>query len=102
MCSNGSKLGLVSCDNPSAQWSSTDGELISPYCWGIGLSSILSVNEECTDLQLSTADGATAISRAETFMAVTQEFVETIPPPAVPTDSPTDIPTYYPTTSPTS
>ena len=95
MCSNGSKLGLVSCDHPSSQWYSTDGQLISPYCSSIGLSSFLSVNEECTDLQLSTtSDGATAISRAETFLAVTQEFVETIPPPP-------PAPTYYPTDNPT-
>ena len=186
MCSNGSKLGLVSCDNPSSQWYSTDGQLISPYCLSIGLSSFLSVNEGCTDLQLSTtsygaasapdngpykagiiaaitelkdstgssfiaikehmqgnnlvygefndsrltetleegvaagtfvkvkasyklsasantADGATAISRAETFMAVTQAFVETIPPPPAPTDSPTSNPTtatYTPTGAP--
>ena len=99
MCSNGSKLGLVSCDHLSAQWSSTNGQLISPFCWGIGLSSILSVNEECTDLQLSTtSDGTTAISRAETFMAVTQAFIETIPPPPVPTYYPTSR-TYYPTTA---
>ena len=103
MCSNGSKLGLVSCDSPRAQWSSTNGQLISPFCWGIGLSSFLSVNEECTDLQLSTtSDGATAISRQQTFMAVTQEFIETIPVlTPVPTDSPTDMPTYFPTYFPT-
>ena len=96
MCSNGNKLGLVSCDHPTAQWSSTDGQLISPFCWGIGHSSFLSVNEGCTDLHLSTtSDGATAISRSETFMAVTQDFVETIPPPPVPTY----IPTYNPTTA---
>jgi hypothetical protein len=95
MCSG--KLGLVPCDNPRAQWSSTDGQLISPFCWGIGYSSFLSVNEGCTDLQLSTTtDGATAISRAETFMAVTQEFVETIPPPPAPTYYPTS---YMPTTA---
>ena len=96
MCSNGNKLGLVSCDHPTAQWSSTDGQLISPFCWGIGHSSFLSVNEGCTDLHLSTtSDGATAISRSETFMAVTQDFVETIPPPPVPTYHPT----YNPTTA---
>jgi hypothetical protein len=96
VCRNGNKLGLVSCDNPTAQWSSTDGQLISPFCWGIGHSSFLSVNEGCTDLHLSTtSDGATAISRSETFIAVTQDFVETIPPPPVPTYHPT----YNPTTA---
>jgi hypothetical protein len=100
MCSNGNKLGLVSCDHPTAQWSSTDGQLISPFCWGIGHSSFLSVNEGCTDLHLSTtSDGSTAISRSEKFMAVTQDFIETIP---VPTPAaPTNYPTYYPTYSPT-
>ena len=112
MCSNGSKLGLVSCDHPTSQWYSTDGQLISSYCLSIGLSSFLSVNEGCTDLHLSTtSDGATAISRKETFMAITQEFIKTIPPP-VPTfsrttanisrpTSPTTNPTLSPTLSPT-
>jgi hypothetical protein len=100
MCSNGNKLGLVSCDHPTAQWSSTDGQLISSYCWGIGHSSFLSVNEGCTDLHLSTtSDGATSISRSETFIAVTQDFIETIPVPA--SAAPTNYPTYYPTYSPT-
>ena len=99
MCTDGSKLGLVSCDHPTAQWYSTDGQLISTFCWGAGLTSFLSVNEGCTDLHLSTtSDGATAISRKETFMAVTQEFVQTIPAPAAPTRNPT----YYPTANPTS
>jgi len=104
MCRNGNKLGLVSCDHQASQWSSTDGQLISTFCWGIGHSSFLSVNEGCTDLHLSTTSGgATAISRQQTFMAVTQEFVETIPPPPVPTYSPTSNPTtatYTPTGSP--
>ena len=95
MCSG--KLGLVSCKNPASNWYSTGGQLMSTYCLSMNYSSFLSVNEECTDLQLSTtSDGATAISRSQTFMAVTQEFIETIPPPPAPTYSPTT--TTYPQT----
>ncbi len=101
MCRNDSKLGLVPCDHQQSNWYPTDGQLISTFCWGIGHSSFLSVNEGCTDLQLSTtSDGATAISRGETFMAVTQEFIETIRAPAAPTYSPTYMPTYGPTDGP--
>jgi hypothetical protein len=106
MCSSGSKLGLVHCGDPASHWYPTDGQLLSALCWSLGFTSLLTVNEDCNELSLSmttATDGATAsITRAETFMVVDKEFVESIPPPAptTPAPTPTETYTYVPTTPP--
>ena len=88
MC-NGGKLGLVSCGDPASQWYATGGQLISLHCYALGYSSMLSVDEGCNDLFVCMTTPDNAITRAQTFLAVTQDFIESIPP--APTDGPVGV-----------
>jgi hypothetical protein len=79
MC-NGS-VGLVPCNNPAAQWIFNGANLISALCWKNGISSFLTVNEECSELSVMAADGGNdALLRSQTFMLTEQDFIKTIVP----------------------
>jgi hypothetical protein len=92
MCSDGANVGLVPCGDPASHWYPTGGQILSALCWSHGVTSLLTA-EGCLELSLRTTTARfwhpVPITRAETFMAVDKEFIESIPPPA---------PTYAPTT----
>ena len=77
MC-NGS-VGLVPCNDPAAQWLFNGANLISALCWINGISSFMTVNEECSELSVMAADyGNDALLRSQTFMLTEQDFIKTI------------------------
>jgi hypothetical protein len=78
MCS-GTPLGLASCNDPAAKWIFNGANLISALCWKNGISSFMTVNEECSELSVMAADGGNDdILRSQTFMLTEQDFIETI------------------------
>ncbi|KAL7450717.1 hypothetical protein ACHAWC_005491 [Mediolabrus comicus] len=80
MCHH-SSVGLASCNDPAAQWFLNGANLISALCWKNGISSFLTVNEECSELSVVAADGGNdALFRSQTFMLTEQDFIETIVP----------------------
>jgi hypothetical protein len=80
ICKNGS-VGLASCNDPAAQWFLNGANLISALCWKNGISSFLTVNEECSELSVLAADGGNdALLRSQTFMLTEEDFIETIVP----------------------
>ncbi len=83
MCHHNS-LGLMSCNDPAAQWLFNGGNLISALCWKNGISSFMAVNEECSELSVLAADGGNdALMRSQTFILTEQDFIETIVPASI-------------------
>ena len=52
MCNGNGSVGLVSCNDQAAQWIFNGANLISALCWKNGISSFLTVNEECSELSV--------------------------------------------------
>ena len=77
LCSG--KLGLVRCTHSSTDWYFTGDQLLSATCWSKGISAAMTVDEECTDLTVS--------SESSTFMALDLDFISGLQCPA-PTPSP--------------
>ena len=74
------QLALVDCQDPTASWMFTGSLLFSAACWAQGHSAAVTVNEDCTSLELSLAEkGAPSpITRAQSFMFLEPSFIETI------------------------
>ncbi|KAL7449595.1 hypothetical protein ACHAWC_001643 [Mediolabrus comicus] len=90
MCNHGS-VGLLPCNNPEAQWIFNGANLISALCWKNGISSFLTVNEECSELSVVAADGGNdALLRSQMFMLTEQDFIETIVPVSTDEEDPND------------
>jgi hypothetical protein len=82
-------VGLLPCNHPEAQWFFNGANLISAYCFKMGFSSFLTVNEECSELSVVAADGGNdALFRSQTFMLTEQDFIETIVPVSPTPDPP--------------
>src|SRR6056300_1634717 len=76
----GGQLALVDCQDPTAKWLFSGAQLFSTACWIAGLSAAMTVNEDCTSLELSlAANGAPKpITRDQSFILLDPSFVETI------------------------
>jgi hypothetical protein len=74
------QLALVDCQDPTANWLFSGPQLFSAACWIAGHSAAMTVNEDCTSLELSlAANGAPhPITRAESFMLLEPSFIESI------------------------
>jgi hypothetical protein len=74
------QLALVDCQDPTANWLFSGAQLFSAACWIAGHSAAMTVNEDCTSLELSLAANGTPhpITRAESFMLLEPSFIESI------------------------
>ena len=68
LCSG--KLGLVRCTHSSTDWYFTGDQLLSATCWSKGFSVAMTVDEECSDLTVS--------SDLSAFMLISADFVSSI------------------------
>jgi hypothetical protein len=77
---HGIDLALVDCQDPTANWLFSGAQLFSAACWIAGHSAAMTVNEDCTSLELSlAANGAPEpITRSQSFMFLESSFIETI------------------------
>ena len=73
-------LALVDCQDPTANWLFSGAQLFSAACWIAGHSAAMTVNEDCTSLELSlAANGAPEpMTRAQSFMFLESSFIESI------------------------
>jgi hypothetical protein len=74
------QLALVDCQDPSANWLFSGAQLFSAECWIQGHSAAMTVNEDCTSLELNlTVNGVPEpITRSQSFMFLEPSFIETI------------------------
>ncbi|KAL7466615.1 hypothetical protein ACHAXS_006902 [Conticribra weissflogii] len=111
MCS-GSVLTLGPCEEDSAEWYFTGGQLLSGFCWKNGISSNMGVfydsaKNECEPQLESYSSASGPFYREDSFMFFNSNIYFPPPPgggyfPTVfPTGEPNNFPTYSPTFLPT-
>ena len=61
-------LGLAKCDHPGTNWYNTGGNLLSALCWNHDTSTAMSVNEECTGMEVVDTTISGDLTTSETFM----------------------------------
>ena len=92
MCN--SKLQLVDCTSPAANWYWTGAHYISSLCWSKGYDAVMQVSDDCSHLKVTTSDASGAddvpITLSQTFMLVEAEsgFIESIVPVPRPSSAP--------------